>query len=368
MASIVSRKSYPDGYPVDALKILSKMSFSNGRNIQIVGSMALRSQIYAGDYDAGEVVHVRSLHETVSKFKNIIRDLEHTPLTYIGDVKSGSIEEWKVIGNIYNYEHSKSKMDELLFHGIITKKEHLDGLKLLKPTMTKLGLLEAQHALRFHIIRWKPYEILQGHKTLVDGRKFTLEEAFQTPTITKVDVVSWVQNNRFTDFSVIYTFKKNGKVLNSGMSNIETSIRENIYVLKHDGNYFKMAKRMFALARLKKYTRMLYVLSDMFNSDLGRLYIVYGDLGTLESMFETPVHIPKEKVEFELDQFRSRLSNIGLPKYLEAEKSLLALLDKLMELRSKETVLSQIKTLKDRLYKLLTHYAEEYLHKHHIMP
>jgi len=367
MASITARKPYPDGYPVDALLVLSKMSFSDGKNVSVVGSMALRSQVYAGDYDASEIVQVRSVHETALQFKNIIRDLQELPLTYIGDIKSGSIEEWKVIGDKYNYEESKQKLDELLFHGVITKHEHLESVKLLKPRLTKLELLNIRHVIRFHIIRWKPEEIIKGYKKLVDGRKFTLEEAFQTPTITKLDVVSWVQNNRFTDFSMIYVFKKNGKVLNPGMGDIETSIRENIYVLRHEGNYFKMAKRMFALARLKGYKRMLVVLSAMFNGDLGRLYIVYGDLGTLENMFETSIRIPKEKIEFELDQFRSRLSNIGLPKYLEAENSILESLDKLMELKDKETVLSQIKHLKERLYKLLTHYAEQYLKEHHIM-
>jgi len=368
MTGIVSRKVYPDGYPVDALQILSSMSFSNGRNVVVVGSMALRSQIYAGDYDANETVQVHSIHNTVLKFKDIIRNLQDIPLTYIGDIKSGSIEEWKVIGDTYNYKESKQKLDELLLHEIITKKEHSDGLKLLKPHMTKLDLLEAQNFLRFHIIRWKPNEILKGYKILVDGRKFTLEQAFESPTITKLDVVSWIQNSRFTDFSIIYTFKKNGKILNPGMRDFENAIRENIFMLKHEGNYFKMAKRMFALARYKKYNSVLQILSNMFNGDLGRLYIVYGDLGTLESMFETPIHIPNEKVEFELDQFRSRLSNIGLPKYLEAENSILLSIDKLMELSDKDTVLKQIKDLKEKLYKLLTHYAKQYIEAHNIMP
>jgi len=368
MASIVARKSYPDGYPLDALEILSKMSFSNGQDVQVVGSMALRSQIYAGDYDATETVQVKSLHDIALHFKKIIRDLQHTPLTYIGDIKSGSIEEWKVIDDNYSYSASKHKLDELKEHKIITPQEYSEGIKLIKPRLTKLELLEVRHALRFHIIRWTPAEILQGYKRLVDGRKFTIEDAIQTPTITKLDVVSWVQNNRFTDFSIIYNFKKNGKLLNPGMGDIEQSIRENIYVLNHDGNYFKMAKRMFALARYKKYTRMLYLLSALFNGDLGRLYIVYGDLGTLESMFETSIRIPQDRVDFELDQFRSRLSNIGLPKYLEKEDSILQSIDHLMDSGSKEIVLKKIKDLKEKLYSLLTHYAKKYLEDHHIMP
>lgn len=368
MADITARKSYPDGYPVDALEILSKMSFSGGKNVQIVGSMALRSQIYAGDYDTTEDVQVKSIHDTARKFKDIIRELHETHLTYIGDIKSGSIEEWKVIGEHYHYESSQKKLDELYASKIITREEHRDGSRLLKPRLTKLELLDARRVLRFHIIRWKPEDVLKGYKYLVDGRKFTLEEAFQTPTITKLDVVSWVQNNRFTDFSIIYTFKRGSKILNPGMGDIEQSIRENIYVLNHEGNYFKMAKRMFALARFKGYKRIMSLLNDLFNGDLGRLYIVYGDLGTLESMFESSDRLPLERIAFELDQFRVRLSNIGLPKYLEAEQSILKDLDKLMEIRIKEEGLERLKPLKEKLYKLLSHYSKQYLEKHHIMP
>jgi hypothetical protein len=368
MANIVARKAYPDGYPVDALQILSKMSFSDGKNVQVVGSMALRSQVYAGDYDATETVQVKSLAETARKFKEIVRALEDTSLTYIGDIKSGSVEEWKVVDTHYNYSKSQKKLDELRDLKIITTEEHRKGTKLLKPYLTKLELLEARRELRFHIIRWKPADVLKGYKILVDGRKFTLEDAFQTPTITKVDVVSWVQNNRFTDFSIIYTFKRGTKVLNPGMGDIEQSIRENIYVLKHEGNYFKMAKRMFALARLKGYTRTMKLLSSMFNGDLGRLYIVYGDLGTLESMFESTHKLPYEKIEFELDQFHGRLSNIGLPKYLNAEKEIIQDLDELMDTRERSEGLEKTKKLKEKLYHLLTFYTKEYLNKHHIMP
>jgi len=368
MADIVARKPYPDGYPVDALEIISKMSFSGGKYVNIVGSMALRSQIYAGDYDTIEEVQVKSIHDTTKKFKQIVHQIQNTSATYIGDIKSGSIEEWKVVHEPYNYVQSKKKLEELYSDKIITQEEYHRGIRMLKPHLSKLELLNVRRELRFHIIRWKPDEVLKGFKHLVDGRKFTLEEAFQTPTITKLDVVSWVQNNRFTDFSIIYVFKRGSKILNPGMGDIENSIRENIFVLNHEGNYFKMAKRMFALARLKKYTKIMRLLSDLFNGDLGRLYMVYGDLGTLESMYESIDRLPFDRIKFELDQFRVRLSNIGLPKYLEKESEILRELDRLMEVHEKHHGLELINKLKDKLYKLLSYYAKQYLEKHHIMP
>jgi len=373
MLGITTKKAYPDGYPNDALEILRKMSFTDGRAINIVGSMALRSQIYAGDYDADEYVETYgdrtlALKDLAKKFKKIVQDILDTPVTYIGDIKSGSIEEWKVIGETYNYEESRKKLKELHSEKIISDSEYREGLAVLKPRLSKLQLLQARHALRYNIIRWTPQEVLKGYKILVDGRKFALEESFQTPTITKLDVVAWVQNSRFTDFSIIYQFKHGGVLLNPGMRDIESALRENIYLLKHEGNYFKMAKRMFALAKYKKYEKQLQVLSFLFNGDAGRLYHVYGDVGTLISMVENTGTLPYSRIEFEIDQFKGRLSNIGFPKYLEDEKKILELIDELIEIRkstyTKEHLLELLNKLKTRLYELLTFYAKRYLKEH----
>lgn len=373
MSGIVARKQYPDGYPNDALDILKAMSFTDGRNVNVVGSMALRSQVYAGDYDADELVDTRGSREhsvrgLARKFKSIIRDLLSKPLTYIGDIKSGSVEEWKVVGDSYNATESRKKLRSLRDAHVASESEYRDGMKLLKPSLSKIEFLLAQQNLRFHIIRWKPAEVLDGHKTLADGRKFTLEEAFQTPTITKMDVVSWVQNSRFTDFSMIYQFKHGDTLLNPGIRDFEESIRENIYVLKHDGNYFKMAKRMFALARFKKHQKEIETLSEMFNSDMGRLYHVYGDIGTLESLVENTSSLPYSRIEFEVDQFKGRLSNIGLPKYLEEEGDVFEMIDELISMRkstyTKERLSELLKKLRTQLYELLTFYAKQYLRDH----
>jgi hypothetical protein len=338
--------------------------------------MALRSQVYAGDYDADEIVDTRgskdhSVRGLARKFKSIVRELLDKPLTYIGDIKSGSVEEWKVVDESYNAGNSRRKLKELHDKNIVTDSEYRDGLKLLKPKLSKIEFLLLQQKLRFHILRWKPSEVLAGHKVLADGRKFTLEEAFQTPTITKMDVVSWVQNSRFTDFSMIYQFKHGGVLLNPGMRDFGTSIRENIYVLKHDGNYFKMAKRMFALARFGNLQKEIELLSNMFNSDMGRLYHVYGDIGTLESLVENTTSLPYSRIEFEIDQFKGRLSNIGLPKYLDEEERVFELIDEIIGMRkttyTKERLLDLLEKLKTRLYELLTFYAKQYLRAHKLV-
>jgi len=374
MSSSTIRKEYPSGYPNDALSVLKAMSFSSGKNVAVVGSMSLRSQIYAGDYDAFEKVQTHgsesiALRNLVIKFKSIIRAVRKIPFTYIADIKSGSIEEWKIIGTPYNHIHSKATLNKLYDEDVIDRGQHAEGLRRLKKNPTKLELLRLHRDFRPNVIRWKPSEVLQGFKTLKDGRKYTLEEAFTSPIITKLDIVSWVQNNRFTDFSIIYEFKHNEKILNPGMGEFEESIQNNIFELYSDKNYFKMAKRLFSFARFKNNQKVLDLLSPMFNGDLGRLYMVYGDIGTIESMFDVIGTLPHEKLLIEIDQFKARLSNISLPSYMQIEEHIFQHIDEIAKtIYYKEKSLKLLTELKNQLSSILSHYSKEYLLKHKLMP
>lgn len=377
MGSTLLLKDYPDGYPNEAVELLKDMSFTDGKNVVVVGSMSLRSQVYAGDYDANEMVIVggtkeHALKELARKYKNIIRRIQKRPLTYIGDIKCGSVEEWKIMTTPYNPTRSLDKLEELYKIKIISKSEYLDGKKRFKPHPSYLELLLLEQDFRPNIIRWTANEILKGYKILQDGRKFTIEQAIDSPAIAKLDVISWVQNNRFTDFSMIHTFKNNGKVLNPSLRDFEESIKDNIYVLHHEKKFYKMSKRIFSLAKFKDNQEILEMLSPLFNGDLGRLYIVYGDIGTIEDLFSRESNIPFSKLELEFDQFKGRLSNITLPDYIKQEHMLFNIVDKLIDIKkvssNKDTILHLLKTLKNHLLELLSKYSKEYLIKHRIFP
>jgi hypothetical protein len=337
-----------------------------------MGTMPLRSQLYAGDYDAFEYVDMdgdreKAVHNIVEKFKSIVRNTLKQDKTYIADIKCGSVDDWIVVDEDYDHEVSLKKLKELYRNKIITIKEYLTEKKLLKPVseLKRLEVLYVRHEIRHNIIRWKPSEILKGFKILVDGRKFTLEEAVQSRTMTKMDVVSWVQNNRFTDFSCIYVFRNNGNILNVPLDpNAETSIRDNMYVLKSQGNYFKMAKRLFALAKIQKKRRIIENLAPLFNSDAGRMYHVYGDIGTIESLLENNEEVPYSALKLEIDQFKGRLSNVGLSWFLENESKILKSIEKA---ESRKTMEEALKELKEKLYELMSRYAKVYLLKKGLM-
>jgi len=377
MSSIILKKAYPSGYPNDAVELLKSMSFTDGKNVNVVGSMSLRSQVYAGDYDAYEKVSFRGtktliVKKLVNKFKSIIKSIQKIQLTYVGDIKSGSVEEWRIIQKPYNKEKSLEKLEELYKIKIISKKEFEEGKKRFIKNPSELDLLLLEQDFRPNIIRWKVWEVLKGFKILKDGRKFTLEEAFQTPTITKLDVMSWVQNNRFTDFSMIYEFIINGETINPGIKDFEKSILENIYVLHSEKKYYKMAKRLFSLAKYKNNTDILEILSPLFNGDLGRLYIVYGDIGTIEDLFEYENNLPYSKLEFEFNQFKGRLSNISLPMYINKEKSMFDKIDTLVRMEklptNKSRILNLLGELKSDLLEILSKYTEKFLKEKKIFP
>lgn len=361
---VIVKKQFPEGFPSDVIDVLNAMSFTDGKGLHIVGSMSLRSQLYAGDYDAIEYINTsgnrnHALDSLVAKFKKIVKEVESLPNTTIADIKSGSIEDWVIINEPYDYSESIAQLERLYMGGIIDKETYNDGKRRIKPRVSKYDLLTLARDFRPNIVRWTPRDVLLGYKTLVDGRKFTLKEAFTSPVITKLDVVSWVQNNRFTDFSVIYQFKFNSTALNATISNIEDAISDNILMLHHEGNYFKMAKRMFSLAKFRKDLPKLEKLSNLFNGDIGRIYMIYGDIGTIESLFEHP-NIPYKRIAFETDQFKGRLSNITLKAYIAKEKYIFDLLDRLDD---KENILHNLREIKEALYDIMTHYAKVYLVK-----
>ena len=99
-------KSIFDGFSEDIQMIINLMAFSPDSGIDgldLFGSMALRSQQFASDYDlfqsvkCNENTNTIALRKLANQFKNIITNLYNTKNLFIGDIKAGIIEEWIVI-------------------------------------------------------------------------------------------------------------------------------------------------------------------------------------------------------------------------------------------------------------------------------
>ena len=306
---ILAEKKYPNEYPAEAVKVLNAMTFTDkASGLKVVGSSSLRSQLYAGDYDGYETVEGFSLDGLVKRFKEIIRDVKK--VGYIGDIKSGEIEEWRVIPlqkKKFSKAKAQDKIESLLKDSIISSEEAKEAEATLD------SYLIAKQEVKFQVVRWTPEEVLKGHKTLRDGRKYTLQEAFSSPALTKLDVIAKVKGV-YTEFSVIYEFVVDGKVINKVPLEPKDSLKESIAYYKEVDNPYKVLKRKFALAKLQDKPKEIRRLSKLINSDLGKLYRLYSDVKTFADLLE------EEKVP--TADFKSNIRIIteeGLPEALKGD-------------------------------------------------
>jgi hypothetical protein len=353
--ALTRQKEYPTNYPSDAVAILDAMSFTHGRNIKLVGSMSIRSQQYAGDYDAYESVPPASVPSLVSRFKQVVKTLRGLPNAVIGDIKCGVIDEWDVVGDPHTRDLTKSrrKLDDLVKDNVITPTER-------KEAETALKGKHPEKEIKFHILRWTPDAILHGSQ-VIRGRTVTLADALQTRGLTKVDVVGLVQNNRYTDFSCIYEFHTpNGKVMNTQDYDIVGSLRRDIDYYSSKGKWVKVLKRQFALAKFQHKEETLKYIHAVLNSDLGRLYQIVSDLGTLLYLLEAKRGDTK-KMRFEIDQMVGRLANIyALPSYLKAEWDVLGTIRSALK---SPNLFPRVCELYDRLESIMDKEAKRFVRK-----
>ena len=130
----------------------------------------------------------------------------------------------------------------------------------------------------------------------------------------KLDAVAWLDSGaRYTEFSCVYEFiirrgVANGhfeKSLNPQQPHLE-SIQADIEELGRQGQWFKVIKRLAALARAQN--RSTGAFDAFFRSDYGLLYSVLSDLQTLESLHG----LSQRRVRIELDALVTRLGGLQL--------------------------------------------------------
>jgi len=365
MKAVAATKDYPSDYPDDAVRVLKAMSLNN--NLQLVGSMSLRSQQYAGDYDAYEVVKLETPSKTTAlakaagELQSMVRRVNELPNTYISETKIGAIPEWDILSGVewngervvgYNQKEAHAKIEMLRSQNVISPSEAARSKATLKSNLDFHDYQNAKQHIKFHILRWTVPEILAGRKRLRNGDVITLKNAIHSPGLTKVDVIALVGNNRFTDFSVIYEFHWRNETLNPMDIDVPKSLKESYNGLIAEGNYFKALKRKFALAKWENNYKEMNRISPILNSDLGRLYHIVGDIDTLIRLLEQP-NIPIDTIKFEIDQFIARLSNIyTLKDYLSHENEIIDSIRHILKLPT-DKLTSALEELRDALDKYL---------------
>lgn len=360
-------KKFPTNYGERVVAILEAMSF--GGDLMVLGSGALRSQQYTADYDGYEIVKRKGGRDAVlaklaKEFQAIVREVKAMKDVWIGDIKVGVREDWRVVPLTDGWDVgvAKSKVSKLKSDGIIGADEAKEALALLQKATTKAGRIAAREGIKFQVLRWTPREVAAGSKRLRDGSTIQLATALGTPGITKLDVIGWLGGAEgFTDFSVIYEFKTEGKVLNPSVGNVSKSLHESLIYYIHTGNYFKALKRQFAIAKYDGDTKRIARLVPVLNSDLGRLYQIVSDIETMVALLEDHTGVDAEDVREEVDGFIARLANIyTLKGYIKDEPRILSEIRRVLKLPlSKMT--EPLSRIGSRLDGFLQKYSKPYL-------
>jgi hypothetical protein len=351
--ALTRQKEYPTNYPTDAVAILDAMSFTDGRNLRLIGSMSLRSQQYAGDYDGFEVVPPASVSSLAHRFQSIVKRLLAMPNAYVGDIKCGVIEEWDVNGETRDVTRSRRKIDELYQKGIISQTEAKEAHTLLADPLLAGDI-------KFHILRWRPTDILRGHLTY-RGKTFHLKDAIATKGVTKLDVVGEVNNNKYTEFSVIYEFRdEKGRILNKVRYDVVKELRHDVEFYIKKGMPMKALKRKFALAKITNDYQEMGRLQPILNGDLGRLYSVTSDLGTILYLLEHRMGDTKV-IKTSLDLMVGRLANVyETDAYLKQEHNVLGEIASALK-SPKTQMLPRVRKVYDRLMNVLNESASKYV-------
>jgi len=332
-------KQYPQNYSSDALQVLGAMSLTEGKGLNLVGSMSLRSQQYAGDFDAFENVEssageMRALDGFAREFREMVKNVRGLPNTFVADIKAGIVPNWQVIpqeakivdGKItgFNVVASRGRLDDLVREKAISPAEASAYASLLPDKITPEQFLLAKATIKPHVVRWTVPEVLQGFKVLQDKSHYSLQDAFNSPGLTKLDAISWIAGNHFAEFSCIYNFYAKGKWLNEVPIDVKQGLLEDMASYQVQGKPFKALKRRFALAKATNDTQTMLTLQPILNGDLGRIYSLTGDIGTLLYMLEHYKNFPDKEADFEIDQFKDRFSRIySFKDFIHAEPQLL---------------------------------------------
>jgi hypothetical protein len=332
----------PENYSEDILRVVEALRLPSGDDPMFQGSSALKV-VYPSDYDLAQYVKVQ--RDMKRDFQAVIRKLMKLREAYIGDIKSGEIPELKVIPdntNSRNYNGRRqgflTKLKQLVDRKYITSKEYSDSVRLLQPDLTELDMFIIKHDIRFEVVRWTPKDILKGfvvyRKHKVDFNTYLFGN-----NITKIDVVAWVNGNRYSEITMNYKFVgQNGLVVNNKGTDVLNEILSEVPYLFYKGKYLKICKRMFSIETLiantpqlnrepnKLTQRRLY---KLFNGDLNLLNQITGDIGNLIYLVDNVEHIDKERFEYEVDQMKYRLGVITNLRYLKIEPVVAQMLEQL---------------------------------------
>jgi hypothetical protein len=347
--------------------VIEQIAFDED-NVNVMGTAGRKGFLYPADIDLYEIITRTTIAKIISVYKKIIKRIINNPNLNISDIKCGEVPEWKVIderaridknNKLRNYDYKKItlKLISLKKQKVITDTEYNASLNILKQNPNRIELETIKKDIRFHILRWKPNQILNGFQ-IYRNQKFTFEYALKSSGLFKMDVISYIVSQaRFIEFSIIYDIRIDNIKQNLKPINPIENLQNDILYYNQKKDYFKMLKRYFSLINYKikykndksKRLNILYgKIFDILNGDLGILYQVTQDIETIIIILENDMKY--NTIDYVLDGFIDRLSNIySLNVFLKNENDIMRELN----MNIKNPSIDSLKSLNEKIYNIL---------------
>jgi len=359
--SLYTSKEFPDNYDERVVSILEALSLSGLAHVTVAGSASIRSQLYAGDYDATNSVKASTVSSVAASLKAMVNRILSLEDCYFNDIKCGEVPEWNVFpakarienGKImdFNKNDAYKVLDLALEQKAISPTEKKTYSALIDNIEKPLGFLEAKKEIRFHIIRWTSAQILEGGLNF-RGRVISLEDAILSKGMIKADVIANI-HDRFTECSMIYEIYIKGKLITQAPPPIVQSLLEDILLYKKK-DPFKALKRVFSLAKVAKNEAIAQELLPILNGDLGRLNLIIGDLKTLATLLELHNMEAHQSILEQVDRVKGRLGNIYQFKdFLKKEHEVIGEINSILK-APKTQVLGKIERLYTKLMEIIS--------------
>jgi len=320
----VSEKKIPESQDKDLSDAIEAITYS-AETRQIAGSASLKAFKYSSDVDLFEYFNSKYSAEDIAKaLQQIVRQIAKAEIYYITDIKSGVNEDLNIFhrlgkimkGKIIGFDSKDTQ------HQLETIKDKIDNYDDLI-TMCKsahngsiTSWLELREGIRKNFtLRWTSKEVTQGYR-LVDNQKILLVDCI-SQFVTKIDMI-FSFDGTFTEISNILisdVSEKNGmtflpivRSLEEGSSGLKYSLFELIH--SRPKNYLKMLKRTFYIAHMRHDLPMMKKIVPIFDSNIALLSKVNSIITTLIEMLETIANPPMIQIRKNIDECRTRLSNI----------------------------------------------------------
>ena len=165
--------------------------------------------------------------------------------------------------DLYEVIHEGNNKEEFIEESINIFKQIIHNIK----ADDNLYFIDFKTELRNgNKLRWKPHNIMNGYIK----KKILLHDVLADTLnqLIKIDII-YYHNGLFTEFSNIFyiTLAHHKKDVETTISSISDDARE----LIKKGKYYKTLKRLYSIAQIKQDKKLIKILFEVFNSDLGKL-------------------------------------------------------------------------------------------------